>query len=79
MHIAVGTLIFLVCFWAVFSPRVRDGFIGRHLLTFAAISGVGFAYSGELKAFFTSYVLVMLFSALFLTREIWKMRHAQVD
>lgn len=78
-HLIIGGIIFAACVWAVFSPRVRDGFIGRHLLTFAAISALGFAYSGELRAFFTMYILILSFAVLFYVREFKKIAHAKLD
>jgi hypothetical protein len=78
-HILVGLVIFLVCLWAVFSHRVHDGFIGRHLLVFAAIAGAGFAYSGEVRAFLTAYTLILIFSILFMVQNLRKMSHAKMD
>ncbi len=78
-HFVVGMVIFLGSLWAVFDPRVKDGLIGRHLLVFAAIAGMGFAYSGEVRAFMTSYVLLMVFSVLVMLREFQEVRHAKMD
>lgn len=78
-HIVVGLAIFFICTWAVFSPRVHDGFFGRHLLTFAAIAALGFAYSGEMRAFMTAYVLIFVFSVWFMLQGLRKMSHAEMD
>lgn len=34
----IGTIIFVFCFWAVFSHHFCDGIIAKHLLTFSAIA-----------------------------------------
>ena len=72
-HIIIGCLILVCCTWAVFSQHVHDGILGRHLLTFAAISGAGFAYSGHPRAFIISYILLMLFFFCWSIREYQKM------
>ena len=72
-HTVVGLVIFFICTWAVFSPRVHDGFFGRHLLTFAAIAAAGFAYSGETQAFLTAYALILAFMICFMVQNLRKM------
>jgi len=75
LHVVVGALIFYGCAYAVFSARVNDGFIGRHLLTFSAIAGAGYAYSGELRALLTAYVLLLI-AALWATfRKVLSLAH----
>lgn len=76
LHVVVGALIFCGCAYAVFSKRVNDGFIGRHLLTFAAIAGVGYAYSGEMRALLTAYVLMITFVLWFAFRKVVGMADA---
>lgn len=78
LAITVGIAIFLGSSWAVFSKRVDDGFIGRHLLTFIAISGAGYAYSGELTAILTAYVLFILFGLWLPLRKVLRMSHADM-
>lgn len=78
-HTVVGLIVLILCTWAVFSPHVHDGFIGRHLLVFAAISAAGFAYGGELQAFLTMYALVLTFLILYYAREFKKICHAKMD
>lgn len=76
LHIITGTVIFFGCAYLVFSKRINDGFIGRHMLTFAAIAGAGFAYSGELRALLAAYVLMIGFVLWFALRKVVSMADA---
>jgi len=58
----IGAIIFAACTWAVFSRHVRDDLIGRHCLTFAAISAAGYAYSGRPHALVIATSLLALFA-----------------
>lgn len=71
-----GALIFAVSTWAVFSKHIDDGFIGRHLFAFTAISGAGYAYSGSPSAL--SLMLVLIITALLwmTCRYTWRLTHA---
>lgn len=69
----IGFIIFLVCTWAAFSKRVDDGFVGRHLLTFAAIAGAAYGVNGDVRAFFTAYVLLIAFALWHTFRKVWKL------
>ena len=56
----IGLFLFAVCSWAVFSAKVKDDLIGRHLLVFAAISSLGYFASGLERALFTAWILLLL-------------------
>jgi len=70
LHAFWGTLIFFGCAFLVFDNRIKDGLIGRHLLTFAAISAAGYAYSGEDRALLTCYLLLLIFGLLLACRKL---------
>lgn len=74
----VGIIISVGCGYAVFSKHIDDGFIGRHILTFASISGLGFAYSGEPRALLTAYVLLIFLILWLQFRKIWRMSNAKL-
>ena len=76
-HTFVGLIVFFACLWAVFSPRVDDGLIGKHLLVFGSISAAGFAYRGELQAFLSMYFLVLAFLIVYYGRELKKMSYVE--
>lgn len=68
-----GVILFALCTWAVFSRHVDDGFVGRHLLTFAAIFSAGYVYSGDTTSFLIGYVLTILFMLYAVLRQYIKL------
>lgn len=73
--IIIGLGIFIICTYAVYSHKIDDGFVGRHFLTFIAISAAGYAWSGNDRALMTIWVLVIGMALWMSLRQIWKGKH----
>lgn len=79
MSFVVGSIFALGCLIAVASKKFDDGLVGRFLLSVVAINALGYAQSGDLRPFFTAYVVLILFGLWHAFRTVWRMSDAKLD
>lgn len=60
--------------WAVFSPKVCDGMVTKHLLIFASILASLSTFDGNLFAAFTTAVFLLVIALLLLVKNHFQRR-----